>query len=387
MSNDNSTSDPNSFLQKKVKVHSLSARPDLNGKIGVVTSYLPTRQRYLVALPLPTSSLLREAPNGSQPAPIALKADNLSPATMMDKAFAKVNDIKTITKFLYNDPTIRAHVYRVHDDINARLPPSVTPLHLAIALLILISIFFKVLGVSKTFMLFSFIGMLLVVMMPDISSALQSGTQQLDLRAILAKFPDRWSEHLTRVIGRNVSKNVGLGAFFLLLLLTGKIMFTPPQRAGSVTSTVPPNMDNLHHSYPPQMDDRAQSSMTIKEIYELGYEDCSANRENGSSLPEKYEEMIVVKDVKQHPNHDFDYPMDNLSSYPPPPPQPPKAKSFGIGSIMSIFAIGRAVKEMGFPPNSGRFDPSYFMANARNMEPWRLGLLAFAAYNLVRSIL
>ena len=140
------SSDPANLLQKKVKIHSVSAKPELNGKIGVAQSYLADRGRYLVSLPPHIS-----------PSPVALKADNLSIPTLFESANGKADELWGMLVTVYKDENVREILRVGIAQLESRLPPNVKVEHVAGGILLLLCGMIYYIGLSKTIMLISLI--------------------------------------------------------------------------------------------------------------------------------------------------------------------------------------------------------------------------------------
>ena len=149
--------DPASLLQKHVKIHSVTAKPELNNKIGIAQSYVPDRARYLVSLPPHIS-----------PAPVALKADNLTLPTFLERAKGKVDDFWGMAMTVYHDQNLRAELQRGLARLQSRLPYNLKIEHVAIGLFLLFFGAIYMYGLNKTIMFLSLISMGVVVALPDI---------------------------------------------------------------------------------------------------------------------------------------------------------------------------------------------------------------------------
>lgn len=132
-------------------------------------------------------------------------------------------------------------------------------------------------------------------------------------------------------------------------------------------------------------------SFTLEEIYKMGYEDSSKNIEFGTSLPENHESFQFTQSYSSM-NIDEKETFEYDDYEPTPPPLPPKQGSsgggnkFGFGTLMSMFALFRSVKELGFNAE-GRFDYPLFMANVQNVPPLKMAFMGFMLYRVVSAFL
>ena len=123
----------------------------------------------------------------------------------------------------------------------------------------------------------------------------------------------------------------------------------------------------------------------MDQVYKMGFDDASNDEIYGSSLPPNYESMVFSSDtIASRPQSRY---LDE-DMYVPPPPPPSSGKSkFGMGTMMSLFALGRAVKDLGFAPGTSRFDMNLFMANVQHMEKWRMAMMGVCLYRVVSAFL
>merc|ERR1712226_874642 len=102
---------------------------------------------------------------------------------------------------------------------------------------------------------------------------------------------------------------------------------------------------------------------TIKEIYKLGYNDGIRNYEYGSSIPSgNYDVLTNNQPPPQAPhesfesnrNYGYDYSHDSSSHK--------RKNKVGFGTIISLLALGRIIKDSGFTSN-GNFDFNHLLLN------------------------
>ena len=353
------SSDPANFLQKQVKIHSVSAKPELNNKIGVAQSYLSDRGRYLVSLPPHIS-----------PSPIALKADNLSIPTLPEKARGKIEELSRMAMTMYNDENLRGVFRTGVSSIESKLPPNVKVQHVAGGILLLLLSMVYFIGLSKTIMLISLLLMGVVVALPDIIAG-------RDAKSILKNLPFRWKEAIEQNTGYKPSKRVATGILVGILVLSGKVLLTPNTPSQKQQSNLGNASYTTSRPSTPTMGSGDTSSFTVEDIYKLGYEDAQKENDYGESLPANHESIgFNDYDYDEYANYNADY---------MPPPAAPKKSNFGIGTIMSLFALGSSVKELGY--FDGRFDFNLFVANAKNLPPLKMAFMGFMAYRVLSAFL
>ncbi len=321
------SADAANLLHKHVRIHSVTAKPALNDKIGVVQTYIPDRDRYLVSLPPHIS-----------PSPIALRADNLIAATFSERAKGKIDEAWGMMNFLLKDERVREGARRAYTSLDQRLPPNVTPQHVGGVLLLLLLGLIYNLGITRTVMILSLIGMGTVIALPDI-------LDRRDVKSIAMNFPSRFQDAIEQNTGYKASSKISNAILVILLLLSGKVLLTGSGKTHGVRA------DALN-----------ASPWSLEEVYKLGYEDG----QNGKPFRENLH-------LPEYDYADFD-------SYVPPPK---KSSKFGFGTIMALFALGRTIKELGFV--NGRFEPNFFIANARNLPPMKIAFLAIMAYRVLSA--
>lgn len=331
-----------------------TARDDMNGQLGVVVQYQQDRGRYLVQ-------------NATTQQLMALKPENLVKASTMESARAQV-------QLLQNNPQVQQKLREVYAKVKRALHP-IPPKYAAGALVLLWFALIYFVGFSKTIMVSSVIMLLLMVVAPDLLEGASAKTMRTN-------FPRRCREAIETNIpflqGRVSNKVavvivVGMVALAILSLFSGAI-------ASKGAAGPPPQH--------PTVGDRAVNMPHLKalkeEYYKMGFEDAKNGLEFGTSLNVE----SVPRDLSS-PSTDIDgndakmeYEFDD---YPMAPP--PERKGFGFGSAMSAFFLFRTASELGRDAGGGGWSFQRMMANARTLEPWKLGMVGFSLYNLVRSLI
>lgn len=343
-------SDPASLLQQNVKVHSVQAKPELNGKVGLAQSYIPDRNRYLISLPYHIS-----------PVPVALKADNLTPATFPERMRGKVDEAWGMANAIYHDENLREIVKRGYTSLDQRLPPGVNPKHAGAGFLFFWLFMVYTIGFMKSFTILTLISLGIVVVLPDIMAG-------KNYKVIVRTFPIRWKEAIAQNTGYQLSQrnsNISLAVFVAvmgMLLLTS----TPAGSSGRNTNSMSGGSGGGVSTSP----------YTLEEIYRFGYEDGQNEEIFGHSLPKDHAKATRFSNLDDPTDLSYDDYSDFV------PPQPQKKNNFGLGSMLALFSLGRTIKELGFV--NGRFEYPYFIANLRNMPPFKMAFMAFMLYRVLR---
>lgn len=306
----------------------------MNGQFGIVTNYNEDRARYLVHMV-------------STQTTTGLKPDNLVRASTLEQYRAQISQLK-------NYPRVRQQLSRYYNQAAARLPvkPQVGA---AIVVVLLIGAMYLV-GFTRTITILSLVLLLGTIAAPD----LMAGG---DVATTARNFSSRCRETLEQTVpaarGR-ISNRVAFGlVLVMVVMVTRSIVPVKRQQLGSR------ELPQVKHKPTPVLGEDA---------YKMGYDDAIAGKPFGASLKQ---DAAVPRGLAE--NLHFDY--DDI----PPPPSSRKPK-FGFSTAMSAFFIFRTIKEVGTIAGGG-FDYQHAIVNLRMMEPWKMGLLAFSVYNVVRSIL
>ncbi len=443
-----------------IKIQNLTSKPELNSQIGIVQSYNPQNNRYVIQItsksppPVTPGSANNNGNNNSNsnaasnnnnnnntPILVSLKIDNIKEANTVDKIRGQYYIFLNVLSYmnrnkavLWNDAKTKWNNTVQQLVQSGVMPASFANLNsggsgsgikleylLGGILVALLAIIWKV-GLTKFIFFISVFGILLTVALPDLMTAARnftassggsSSTNMTDqLKIVASNFPRRWREMIYSHSGYNVSPKVANGLLVALLLLSGKILlFTPLQSSATSSSGKGGTKGGLTQTELNMMKQQQQRQQnnyieleqlyTIDEIYKLGYEDGSSSKEYGFSLPDNHDELIVTSKVANSQNakysgtyNDIDADADmnfNYDDYqpttPPLPPSPPKSRGSGVGfgTLMSMFALFRSVKEMGFV--NGRFELQYFKSNLQSMPPLKMAFMGFMLYRVVSAFM
>jgi hypothetical protein len=267
-----------------------------------------------------------------------------------------------------NDPRVKqkiAEVYQMAEQkLGGRKPEHVAGVFGLVFLFLIYQI-----GLSKMIMLTSLILLLGIIVAPDIQTF---GIKRWKL--IARNFPTRCRETIEQTVPQargRVSNQMALGLVLVMIFVAGRTLMIPTSKPAapprSPVSDTPPAHE-IHRSL--------AASNAIEEAYKLGYNDATENLPFGaSSLAELKQKVPAVS-----PTPEIDY------DYPPPPPPPQKSGGFGLGSMMSLFMIGRTCMQNGMT-GDGNFDPQLLMANLQMMPTMQKALLGFSVFNLLRAFM
>lgn len=224
------------------------------------------------------------------------------------------------------DPTVRRQITHYYNTAQTKLGFKPEYAGGAIAVAFLALIYF--IGFSKTLMILSMIMMVALIVGPDVANGMSP-------RLVVQHFPRRCRETIEQSApftrGR-LTDPIAAGIVIFMLLLAGTSVFLSPKRPATASAAFP-------SSSSPLMDDGTPRDLS------------------GTA--------------------DYD-------SYESPPPTASKP-SFGFAQAMSAFVIYRTVSELG--NDATGFSLQLAIANAKQMDTMKMGLLAFSIYNLLRPFL
>jgi len=344
-------SDPSNFITNPpstvVKVHG-TARDDMNDQLGIAVAYQQDRGRYLIH-------------NVTTQQTIALKPENLVKASTMETIKGQYLQLK-------NDPRVQQRIRDYFDKCKTALHP-VKPEYAALGLLLAWCGLIYAVGFTKTVMVTSVLLLLGVLVAPDVMEG-------ASLKTMLNNIPRRSREAMEETVpmlkGR-LSNKVAAGIVIFMIVMAGQAVFMGGKKP------VPPvagSMDAPHHSH---------LQALKEEHYKLGFEDAKNGLDFGTSLKTS---AATESSTPRGLSQDDEYPhleFDTVDYGVPPPPT--QKRSFGFGSAMSAFFLFRTASELGTDPAGGGFSVERMVANARTLEPWKMGMVGFSLYNLVRSFI
>mmetsp|Transcript_38576 Transcript_38576/g.44958 ORF Transcript_38576/g.44958 Transcript_38576/m.44958 type:complete len:361 (-) Transcript_38576:227-1309(-) len=354
---DERQSDPEGLISQVVKIVE-TARDDLNGSLGTVISYNVERNRYSVNVWLQ-----------NVPQIFSLKPGNLIKASAIEKAKYSAQNMFSEFQRLQKDPRVRDQIRTMYQSSQRFLPSFLSPERFALLSMLLFILGIKFLGLSKMFMLLSLLSLPIVVSLEDI----QRGT---DMKSIVRNFPKNLRKTVVQTTGfTGVSEKVALVGFAIVVCLSIKILVTNP-------TPLPRQMTRP----PTPVDVSSMNSFSAEDMYKLGYDDGIEKKSFGTSLPA--EASLILPSEQQGLDANlgggFDSADDINWQYNSPSPPKSPSSGFGTASMLSLFHLGRTVKNLATGPD-GRLNPQIFVANARMMEPMQMGLVGLSAYGLLKA--
>ncbi|CAJ1948493.1 unnamed protein product [Cylindrotheca closterium] len=339
-----------------------TARAEMNGQFGLVLGYSEERTRYVLVL----------CNNGAQ---AMLRPENLEPCSTVEKYQAQYQQIR-------NDPRIKQKMTELYGNANQMLGGRAKPEHAAGAMGVVFLLLIYFVGFSKMIMLTSLIMLVGLIVAPDIQAF---GIKKWKL--ILRNFPTRCRETIEQTVPQargRVTNPMACGFVLFMILVAGRTLFLSSGKAPSVAPN-PPMMQEATRTATRSLLDTTTTTTTAKnaidEAYKMGYNDATSSLPFGTaSLAELKEQVSAATSASSVPPT-----QDILYDYPPPPP-PQKSGGFGMGSIMSLFMIGRTCMQNGMT-GDGNFDPQLLLANLQLMPMPQKAILGFSVFNLLRAFL
>lgn len=357
-------SDPAQLLQKYVKIKGLASKPELNSKVGFVDTYLVQRSRYMITLP-----------NHVSIAPIALKSENLEIANVVDRSKSKLEEIIFMAKAIMQDEAFKETIRRTYTSFDQRLPGPVKPQHVLAGFFLALILIIRMIGFTKFLFISSALMIVVTVSLPDLVAG------RKDLKTLVVNFPMRWKVAIEQNTGFKPSTRVANAILILFLLLVGKVVFVPKSKSAEKFDYETTFEKKTNSG----LTDWNRRTFTMEDVYHLGFQDAIDQKPFGNSLPVDHKDILFADESPTRTGESparigvydsFDY---------VPSPTPSKKSNIGFGTLMAAMAIFRTVKELGFV--NGKFEPSVFMANARNMPQWKMAFSLFMLYRVLSAFI
>eukprot|EP00984_Skeletonema_dohrnii_P005284 scaffold1845_cov127-Skeletonema_dohrnii-CCMP3373.AAC.7 len=383
--------DPSHFLATSnggkpplLKLHNISARPELNGQLGQAVSF--AAGRYVVAvLTAEIAATMAGGNNAVEPSYLKLKPESLVEATNFEQLkFGAAVAFHHAQLYIDSAACQERGSYIMSllpPPLQAKLTPQKAILGAVIVVLLNIMLVFKLLsgwiGFTKIFVFLSLIALVSTITSPDWMEGVKAGKPlRLIAKSAAINAPTRFKQILIELTGyRNISDRMALGLMVAMLLWSGKILITPSARPARLQPPTPNGSMQPRVPRIPQYD--------LENIYKMGWDDAKAGNDFGTSLPEEILKADPVEAVKPSGYEEsFDW------AYDPPPPPKQKSSSFGMSTMLSIFTLYRFGKDLVVTPDGQlMLDPAYIMMRLRNIEPWRLGLMGMSLYRVVNAFI
>ena len=355
-----------------LKLKGIESKPELNGRFGQAVSF--AGGRYVVAV-------INAHSQQDQPQFLKLKPENLEEATQFDQLKFGARMMVEYAKEFARGPKIDEYgnlvIAALPSSLGSKLSPKTALLGCAaisqLILLVVLKLVGRVVGVWKVFVFVSMVALVLSIAGPDIVDGMRANKPySLIAKSAARNLGMRCKEQVAQMTGYRISERMALGLLLALLLFCGKALLT-------TTTSRPPRSSRTSTPPIPHYD--------LEYLYKLGFDDATASKEFGASLPDDVRNYnaAVEADLAQ-PIDQYEYEQHNYEM--PYDPQPKaKGSSFGVGSMLSMFTLFRFGKDLVTSPDGQIVtDPAYIMARLRQMESWRLGLLAMSAYRVVKSL-
>lgn len=347
----------------------ISSRPALNGSFCQALEF--ANGRYTVVLldaNHAAASIVNSAATAPQPQYVKVQPSSLAKASQIDqvklsalvawetaKLYANHENVATIGRRLTPAP------------LRERVTPTQTLAGLAVIFCLGLLFLGYLIGFSKLMMAFSTLALLLMISSPDWTRGIKENKPiKLVVQQSVMNLGTRWKEMLKHSTGYDISYNMAVGSMILVLLWTGKTLFTPTNRGAFMHGR-----DTAALSTKPTYD--------LEFIYKLGYDDGKSGDVFGASLPA---DVVGSNTDSQHLG---EYPSDwdTFNS----PPLPKQRSSLGMGTLLSIFALFRFGKELVTHPGGGLItDPNLIIMKIKALEPWRLGLMLMSLYRVFGAL-
>jgi hypothetical protein len=348
-----SASDPQSWVTNPpsvlVKVRDITAKPHLNGELGVVVGYLPDRTRYVVV-------------TCRQQEQLSLKPENLHKANFLEQA-------KGQYQLLTNDPRVRRQLQQVYHRVQTKLPAPLQPEHVAVVLLLLILASGYFLGVSKTLMIVSLLLGLATLAGPEIAAGKSWEQIGRDLpRRATSTLRDTIRQSVPYV-GPKLADTPYVVPALLGILLAGtvKVLLLPAQ------PRVPLETAATALRTEPGAPRRGGALPDAEELYKLGFDDATSNLAFGTSLspPSVVPDDFLVND---------DYSdMPSLTTN-------TRVSPWNWSTLMSVFYLGRTMYALGWDPVQGAWSWGRAKANLVTQPTYQSAFLALSVYRVVSAI-
>ena len=325
--------------------------------MGVAVQYNQDKGRYLVHMVSNQSTM-------------AFKPENLEKAGMIDSAKAQMEMIR-------KDPNIQREIQKYYNLAQQKLG-GIKPEYAAGGVLVVFVLCMYFVGIAKSFMALSLLLLLGLIVGQDVM-------QGLSARTVAENFPRRCREAIEMnapFLRGKINNLIAAGIVGAMLGLGFMSLFVGSSAAkaaavSSSSSTIPSG-------------GAVASRASLERAYKLGFDDGNDGLDFGTSLAKILGEGDDTA-VPDMPGDIQDDPMEFQDTrLPPVPPSPRKSffSSFGITQAMSAFYVYRMVMEMGTDPSGASgFSPERLVANLQTVGVWKLGILGFSLFNLVKPFI
>ena len=343
-------SDPNGWVTQPpatmVKVVNTS-RETLNGKLGIVLAYQTDRGRYVVLM---TTSQEQ----------VSLKADNLRKGSWMEQLQAQY-------ELLQNNPQVQQQVRQIYQQVQQTTGVKPEFVAVAVGVALLAAIYFF--GFSRVVMVLSFVLLCGILVQPDIAA----GPRQM-MRNAPRRFKDLVRQNVP-VVGHRIANSdiltglvAGVMLFFFVNALVGG-------GGGSSAKPMPLSSSGATSTARRVTTDRD----LLQDYYKMGFDDATAGKEFGTSLP-----AVVTETPK---GVDTNNPEDSWPGYNDAVPSRSSllSKFTNLSTMISLYVVGSTIWNAGRTADGTGFDVQLAVANIRMLDVWKQGMLALSVYRLVSA--
>jgi len=343
----NFVTDPPSVIVKVIN----TAREDVNGQLGLVLNYQSDRQRYLV-----------QCMTNSELGTLALKPQNLAKASTMES-------VKAQFIYMKDSPYMRRQYQQYYQKAQSYLPPQVKPEYAAFGSLLLLFVGGYFFGFTKLTVLISLVAIVALIVLPDLLSS-----TAVSWKVILRNFPTRCrelTEQTVPFLKGKISNRVAMMAVLMMLTLGGRTLFT---------SSMPKKIAPMDLDKEGPSSSASLSMDSIKEYYKLGFEDATAGKSFGSSIPTTTSSQVSSDEELLRELDDMD---DIPIDYTKDPDN--KKSAFGMSQAMSLFLLARTLGGLAQGPD-GSWNVAHVAANIQTMDTWKWGLVGYGLYNVLSPL-
>lgn len=299
------TDETTSLVSKVVK---LSGTTRYNGEVGLCVGFSQERNRYSVKLDGATV--------------IAVKGENLLVATTVDKMKYRLREVRWQSQQILNDPNVRRQARQAYLSVSAKLPSYLPPERLALVLLLLAVLMIRIIGLFKSFVLFSLLMLPISVSLKDV---LQNPNIIKNPKLLLQRFPANLKTAIAEATGyTGISETMAVAGTVLFVGMAVKALLAPTVVGYSI-----PGRDSLVG-----LDLKDQ----LREIYKLGFDDGARGKDYGTSLgQDSLEDFVSLIGSSQtgKPVESFDF----TGHMPTAAQRPSIWRNMNFGTIMTLVTI------------------------------------------------
>ena len=309
-----------------------ASRNEVNGSCGAVVNYDSARNRYSVVL----SSNPRQI--------LSLKVENLEKAGFVESTQAKW----MLIKHQMNNSPEGAQIRNVWTKFSSAYLPSQlrSPETFFAVIVMIFAIFVYYFGVLKVLLFFSLFTLPMVLLLQEILNG-----SVPSIMAGIKMVPMKLSTAIREATGFNCSERLTTTLFIMFYIYSIKLLFS----SSSVTRVKSNSIDGSTYM------------SNAQKYYKMGWDDAIHNLAYGSSMPSDIDERYFSD--------------GNFET------QPMRSGGFmsNFGGMISLMVVLKTLFTLSYGPTG----PSArnVVPNLKQMEPWKIGMLAFSTYRMVRAFL